>query len=551
MRARLIQALHVWGAVLREPDLRRVQLAFIGFNVMEYGTWIAVMVYAYRIGGVTASGVMGAAQLVPAALFAPLASVLGDRYRRDRVLPAGYVAQIVTATLTGLAMVASAPLLVVYVLATLAACAVTLTRPVQGALLPALARTVEELTAANVVSSWIEGVSIVAGPLLTGALLGVVSPGVIFLIMASILVVSLLLTLQLRVVAPPGTGGSAAGMRDEFLAGLRTVVLAPGPRTVVSLLSGNFFLVGAADVLFVVLAFSLLHIGGAGTGFMNAAWGTGGLLAAGAMTGIVGGRRLVPLLMLGVAAWGIGLGLIALLPTLPAAAALIALAGAGRPMLDVAGRTLLQRLVPAHSLARAFGFVEGISMGAMAAGTLLVPFLADGLGNRFAFAALGGLLPLALMLLWLPLERADRATVVPSGAISAARSIPFFAPLSGLAIERLAMALVPMEVPPGLVVIREGDSGDRFYILERGEVAVTQGGREIRTLGPGDFFGEIALLRDVLRTATVTSLTEVQLLALEREDFLEALTGQSASREAAEVTVDARLAADDRARSPG
>jgi MFS family permease len=443
-------------------------------------------------------------------------------------------------------MVASAPLAVVYVLAATAACAVTLTRPVQSALLPSLSRTVEELTAANVVSGWTEGVSIVAGPLLTGALLAAVSPGVVFLLMAAIMVASLALTLRLNPVAAPGPTGSAPGMREELTAGLRAVA-APEPRAVVSILSGNFFLVGSADVLFVMLAFSLLHIGGAGAGFMNAAWGAGGLVAAGAMTGMVGERQLVPALGVGAAAWGAGLALIALLPVLPAAAVLIALAGAGRPFLDVAGRTLLQRLVPAHSLTRAFGLVEGIAMGAMALGTLLVPLLAITLSNRLAFAALGALLPLTLLFLWRPLARANRSTIVPQESITTLRSIPFFAPLSGLAIERLAMALIPVEAPPGITVIREGDPGDRFYVLKRGEVGVTQKGREIRMLSSGSFFGEIALLRDIPRTATVTTLTEVRLFALERGDFLEALTGQSASREAAESVVESQLAEDRRA----
>ncbi|HZU13673.1 MAG TPA: MFS transporter [Chloroflexota bacterium] len=541
MLRRLQPSLQIWRSVLREPNLRRVELAFIGFNVAEWGVWIAMAVFAYRVGGVLATGVVAAIQLVPSALFAPVAATLGDRYRRDRVLMVGYVAQLLTNALAGVVLLSHPPLPLAYAVAALAAVTVTLTRPVQGALLPSLSHTVEELTAANVVSGWIEGVSIFAGPLLTGALLAAVQPGAVFLVMAGVLLFSVALTARVDVPgsAPPRDDAVQTG--GALLGGLRAVTGEPRPRAVVSFLTAHFFLQGSIDVLFVVLAFQFLHLGGPGVGLMNAAYGLGGLAAVAGMTGIVSRRSLLPSLVTGTAGWGIGLAGVAA-PILPALAPfLVGLAGAGRPLVDVSGRTLLQRVVPRRLLARALGVLEGLAMAAMAAGSLVVPGFYAVLGARWTFVAFGAILPVALFLLWRPLRGCDAMGAVPSQALDVIRGIPFFAPLSALLAEQLAMNLMPIAVAAGTTVIREGERGDLFYIIERGDVRVAVAGAERRTLGPGDFFGEIALLRAVPRTATITALTDLVLYTLAREDFLEALTGHPGSRPEAEAVAAARL----------
>lgn len=547
MRPRLQASLDTWRSVLREPNLRRVQLAFLGFNVAEYATWVAVMVYAYRAGGVVAAGLVGAGQLVPAALVAPLASVLGDRYRRDFMLTLGYVAQAVTMLLTGLAMVVNAPLLLVYPLATLAACSITLTRPVQGALLPALARTVDELTAANVVSGWMEGVGIFIGPLVSGALLVTGNPGLVFLGMGAVLVGAVALTAGLHVVGAASRTSSSPPIGEDVLAGIRHVLGVPTSRTVVTLLSSNFFLVGSADVLFVILSFRLLGLGGSGVGFMNAAFGLGVICAAAAMAGAITERRVSPAIRLGAVSWAIGLCCTALVHDPASAVLCVVLAGAGRPLVDVAGRTLLQRTVDAHLLTRVLGVVEGLSMAAMAAGSLLVPFIALSVGDRLTFVALAGVLPALLLVTWRPLRRADSATPVPARTIDLLRRIPFFAPLPGLTLERLGMDLVELEVSAGTEVVRQGDPGDRFYIIDSGTAAVSRSGRHLQDLAPGDYFGEIALLREVTRTATVSASSNLHVQALDRDLFLEALTLHPQSREAAENVVETHLESDTRA----
>lgn len=538
MFPRLLPALRTWQSVLSESNLRRVELAFIGFNVAEFGTWIAMLVFAYRVGGVAAAGLIGAIQLIPSAVFAPIAASLGDRYRLDRLLTAGYVAQVLANLAAGIILLTGPPLPLVYAVATLAAMTVTLTRPVQGALLPSLARTVPELTAANVVSGWIEGVSIVVGPLLTGALLAAAAPGAVFLVMAAVLVGSVALTARVSVAS--SCPGATSDEGWSLIGSISSLAAEPRSRAVLSLLTAHFFLQGATDVVFVILAFQVLHIGGSGVGLMNAAYGMGGLLATGLMAGMVGRRSLLPSLAGGTAGWGLGLGGVTVLAVPAVSPILIGMAGAGRPLVDVAGRTLLQRVVAVSMLARAFGLLEGLAMAAMAGGMLLVPLLFRLVGAPGTFGVLGAVLPIALIVLWRPLRRCD-GVAAPAAALDAICGVPFFAPLSALLIEQLAMNLRPVEVPAGTAIVREGEPGNEFYIIEAGEALASAAGLDLRRLGAGDFFGEIALLRAVPRTATVTALTDLRLYGLARRHFLEALTGQAIVRQAAESVVEARL----------
>jgi MFS family permease len=177
VRSYLLRLLGVVRTVSGNPGLLRVELAFVGFNVAEWATWVSILAFAYQVGGAPATGLVAVVQLVPAALVAPLASIAGDRYRRERVLLGGYLAQAASMAATAAALLAGAPVPLVYGLAALAATSVTITRPAQGALLPTLARTPDELTAANVASSWTESVSVLGGPALAALLLRAGGPG--------------------------------------------------------------------------------------------------------------------------------------------------------------------------------------------------------------------------------------------------------------------------------------------------------------------------------------------------------------------------------------
>jgi hypothetical protein len=241
-----------------------------------------------------------------------------------------------------------------------------------------------------------------------------------------------------------------------------------------------------------------------------------------------------------IAFWGLPISLVAPRPYLPAAIVLLMIVGAANSIEDVAGFTLLQRIVPDELLSRVLGITWGFVMGAVALGSIVAPGLVAAIGPRAAFAVVGALLPALALLTWGQLRSIDRDVEAPTAELDLIGDVTLFAPLSVVAKEHVAGKLIPVEVPPGEVVIRTGEAGDRFYIVDEGELEITNGAHA--TAHHGDFFGEIALLRDVPRTATVRATTPARLYALERADFLEAVTGHPAVRAAGETVVQERLA---------
>jgi MFS family permease len=529
-----VHAARVLGQVFQNPSLRRVELAFAGFSGAEWAVWIAMLVYAYERGGATTAGIVAVVQLVPAAIFAPLTSMLADRHPPARVLAWGYVLQAGAMGATAAVLLADGAPVLAYALAAVAATAVTITRPTQAALVPGLARSPEELTATNVVTGWLESVSVLVAPAVAGLLLDLSSPGVVFATMAAIVAVSAATVRRVR-------GPSAAVSRDDdsASAGVTEIVREPAARGLVALLTAQFVAIGALDVLYVVLALSTLDLGEGGAGYLNAAFGAGGVAAVLATATLVGRARLVPALAAALVVWTGAFAVLGAAPTVVGAVLMLAVAGAARAALDVAGRTLLQRVVRADRLARVFGVVEGLSMVALAVGSLLTPlFVALG-GASAAVLALAAFLPLVALATGRWLLAGDRAATVPVVEIGLVRTHRLFSALDPPTIERLARALVPLNVGAGESLIRQGERGDRFYLFADGELDVTHDGTPLRTLRRGDGAGELALLFDIPRTATVTARTEVHAYALPREPFLAAVAPSGRARQRPELATDA------------
>lgn len=526
----------VIGGVLRNRDLRRVELAFVGFNAAEWGVWIALLVYAYERGGATTAGVVAVVQLVPAAIFAPVAASFGDRHRPTHVLTAGYVAQSAAMGATGAVLLAGGPPVLAYALAAVAATAVTVTRPAQAVLTPSLARTPEELTAANVVSGWIESVAVLVAPALAGVLLGAGGAGTVFVVMAAAALFSALLVASVPGPAPLVREASGDGLRE----GLRVVAREPGPRALVWLLTVEAFAIGALDVLYVVLAVGILGAPGGTAGYLNAAFGAGGVIGVGVTIALVGRRRLAPALLAGLALWAVSLAFVAAVGSTAGAVALLAAAGVGRTLLDVSGRTLLQRIARPDALARVFGLLEGVTMTGLAVGSIAAAGFVALAGNRGAFVCFAVLLPLCALLVLRGVLSAD-AMSLPVVELARLRALPIFAPLAAPTLEGLARCLEPVAATAGTAIVREGERGNLFYVVADGALDVTQGGRHAAALARGDCFGEIALLRDVPRTATVTARTDVRLDALDKVSFVAAVTGHDPSARAADELVRGRL----------
>jgi MFS family permease len=333
----------------------------------------------------------------------------------------------------------------------------------------------------------------------------------------------------------------AVSILDELLAGFRAIVGERRLRLLVGLFGAQTFVDGMLNVLIVVIALELLDTGQAGVGFLNSAVGIGGLIGALAAAALVGRRRLAANFAIGIFIWGIPIALVAVWPNQAAVLVLLALVGVGNTLVDVSGMTLLQRAAPEDVLARVFGVLESLLLLTVGLGALVAPLLLDWLGTRGALIVAGALLPLLVIPVWPRLTGIDRAARIPEEQLRLLSRSQIFAPLPPPTLEQLAESLEEVLVEPGRVVVRQGESGDRFYLVRDGTLRVVINGRDVQTLGPGDSFGEIALLRDVPRTASVMAETDAVLYALDRDTFISAVTGFAQSLSAAEAVVGMRL----------
>jgi MFS family permease len=537
---RLTEPALLFAEIFRNTDLRRLVLAWASSSLASRASAIAVAVYAYETHGIAAVGIIAFVRVAAGAAASPWLSVLADRRSRRRVLIGTDLARgALLAAMAVLAFAGAAPL-VVYGLAVLAAIAEPLFRSAQVAFTPSLVRTPEELTAANVLASGVESVGLFAGPALGALLLVVAGTGTVFALTAALSLVAVALVARIGHSGDPAAADGVA-RTHTFLAGWRAILHEPGLRVVIALFAAQTFVAGMLNVLVVVLAIELLDLGTAGVGWLDGMVGIGATIGVVAVAGIAGRARLAGPFALGLLLWSIPLALVAAWPETLPTLVLLALLGVGNTLVDVTGITLMQRAAADEVLGRVFGAFEALVLLAMGVGSLVTPLLVSTLGTRAALLAAGLVLPVLLVPLWRRLAAVDAAATVPRVRIDLLRTLPIFAPLAPPELERLAKALVEVRVEGGDVVFTEGEAGGRFYVVADGRAAVEQGDEHVRDLGAGDFFGEVALLRDVPRTATVRAVEPLRLFALDRDTFLATVTGHPASAEAAGSIVAARL----------
>ena len=541
LRRRLGESFRAFSAVFSNDDLRRLELAWSGSIIGQWGYEIALAVFAYRAGGATAVGLVALVRLLPAAVVAPFAALLGDRFDRKRIMVAADLARACAMAGAAAAVFGGAPAATVYALAVIAAVTGTAFQPAQSALLPVLARSAEELTAANATSTTLESVGFFVGPALGGLLLAVTSVGAVFTVTAAMFLWSALVLRRIGADSRGGPGVDAESILREALAGFRAIAAERRLRLLVGLYGAQTLAAGILRVLLVVTALQILNLGPSGVGFLNSAVGVGALAGMLVVLALIGTSRLSEVFRVGILLWGVPLVLVGIWPSVTTALVLFGILGVGNTLVDVAGLTLLQRAAPDDVRARVFGVLESIFLGTIGIGAILAPLLTTALGARGALIAAGGGLSVLVLVLWRPLTAIDALAAVPESELALLRGIPIFAPLPLVTLEQLASRLSPVRVAAGDNVFRRGDPGDRFYVIGEGEVAVALDGRPPVTLGRGAYFGEIALLRDVPRTATVTARTKVELYALERDVFIAAVTGHAQSAEAADAVIASRL----------
>jgi MFS family permease len=526
--------------VFRNRSVRKIQLAGLGSVLGTYAYAVALPVYAYHSGGKFAVGLVFFARFAFAALAAPWLGVLADRgSRRLLMLTADLARGGIFAGMTAIASAGGSP----YLVYTFAVCSTIISgsyQPAQSALLPSLVDSPEELTAANLVGNTLASVGMFVGPAIGGILLAVSGPTAVFALTGAAFLWSAAFVVQV----PRDTAPQREEQRrflPEIAAGFAAVARRPALRIVVGLSAAHAAVEGALNVLVVVLAISLLHAGNAGVGWLNTAMGVGSIVGALVVAVVAARRRLAGGFALGILLWGLPLAAAGAATTLPPGLVLFGLVGIGVILIQVNGITLLQRSAENEVLGRVFAVLESLLLGSMALGALVASGLVSWLGPRGALFASGLILPALLVPLWPSLRRIDAEASFPEEPLGLLRAIKMFAELPQPVIERLAAGAISVRVEAGDAVVSRGEIGHRFYVIVSGHAAVELDDGSFHTLGPGDFFGEIALLRDVPRTATVRALEPLKLYAIERDEFIAAVTGHAPTLAAADSVVTSRL----------
>jgi MFS family permease len=541
--SRLRSAAGAFATNWRNPDLRRAQAASFAAWTAEWAVTVVLAVYAYGRGGATEVGVVALVRVLPAVIVAPLATQYADRWPREKVLVAVSVARSVTIALAGWAVFADGPALIVYALVTVSSVAAVLFRPVHSALLPSLCSTPPELAGANVVRGALDSAATLTGPALSAVLLATGGP-------AQVLAVTAVASawagwLMARVHPEPtrvaGGAPDAEGPLDRALGGFRAVIEHRDLLLLFALAGAQTIMRGAITVFTVVVAVELVGLGDPGVGVLNAALGAGAVVASAAAALLVGTRRLAAWFGLGVALWGAPLVVIGLFPSAASAMVMLAIVGAGNALVDVGGFTLIARIAPANVLARVFGVLESVAALGVGLGALLTPFIMDALTLGTSLVVLGLLTPTAVALSWRRLRALDAVIVGRDDELALLRGVPLLDALPLPALETVARQLDHVVVPAGETVFRQGDPGDRFYVVVAGTAEVMGDGRPITNLGPGESFGEIALLRRVPRTATVRAVEELRLESLRGDRFLSLMTGSTRGGAATSARVDEML----------
>jgi MFS family permease len=539
-----------WAAVrasMRNPGLRRLQLGWTGSAVGWWAAAIALTAFSYEAGGAAAVGLQVVMRLVPSAIASPLLSTFADRRPRVPIMVAADLGRVAALLLMAVLVSADVTPVLVYLCSAVSGVMTAAFEPAKSALIPDLVEHPDELTAANVVSSTIDSTSFFVGPAIGGLLLALTSPAAVLAATAAGFLWSALLIRGIR--EPARDSADADEAHEPFWIAVRRgaeVVARNGPvRLVIVLLSAQTFVDGLMTGLVAAVAFDLLYIGDSGLGYLNAAVGVGGLVGASAAIALVGRRRLATAFGIGCVFWGLPFVLMGLETTVAVAVGCLAVVGLANTLVDVSSYTLLQRICPPKVMARVFGVLESLILLAVSLGAATAPVLIEIAGIEGALIIQGAVLPLLVLATWWPLRRLDGQadSAVSWRTLDLLRGVPFFAPLPAPVIERLAHVAERVTAPADSVVVHQGDPGDLFYVIAQGRVEVLVDGVRVAQEGAGGWFGEIALLRDVPRAATVRALEDLELVGIGRDDFVGAVTGHATSSATADTVIATRLRA--------
>ncbi len=502
--------------------------------VAEFSAWITVLVVAFDRGGPSAAGLAVTAQLVPGALLAPVVGAAGDRFPRQRVLAVSFFVQGASTAGIAVALLVDSPLAVVYGFAGLFTVATIATPATIASLLVHSARTPTQLTRWNISRSFTRAAGSLVGPLVTALLLAIASPTIVFVGLAAACIgMGILAGLRLPDDDRLHSTLSMSAVLGDSWRGISYVATAPAPRTIVAYIGAAELLLGALDLVFVAVAFEQLDRGGSTVALIAVSFAIGTLLAVSTAS-----RRsswqLSQLVLVGAALLTVPLLIVSHATVLPMVLVLAGLLGAGNGLVEIGSQTLLQRSCTETMTSRAYGALDSTTLIAAAVGAAIAGrFIADGgltsvlpvLSVAGAIVLIGGALRL----------RATERSLQPTDArlVSCLRAVTFLTSLPQPTLDRLARVSQRRQVGTGTHVVIEGEPGDEFFVLIAGEVEVAIGDQIVDHLSAPASFGEVALLHDSARSATVTTTGPCEFAVIRQDDFLDAIRRTATSHRAA------------------
>jgi hypothetical protein len=535
------------AGVLRNRDIRSLETCWTLGVAADWALLVVALLVAYEAGGAVLVGLVSLTRMIPAMTVNLLVDT-GTLRRPERALIGANVVRAAGAVLVAAASLADATLLVFAAVA-LASAAGALVRPTVLTLLPAVAASPSELVSANTAGALGESLGTFVGPLAAGLIIAASGAAPAALASAAMCLLAAAVAVAVRV-----PDASRPGRRDRrrsipIVGGIRELWARRPAGMVMTSFLAQTVVRGALTTFLAVLAIEVLGMGDGGVGVLGAAIGLGGI--AGALGALVLGteRRLAVVFALALFLWGAPIAVIGFVPVTAVAIGALAVVGVANALLDVSGLTLLQRGTANDARSAVFAVLEVVASIGVSVGGILASLLIASLGIERALVLVGLLLPVVAVVGWPLVRRLDAEGVIPERQARLLRGIPLFAMLPLAALERVATGMREVRFAPGERLMTQGDPGDTFVVIEDGAVDVVMDGQTHHREGPGAGIGEIALLRAIPRTATVTAVGDVEAWAIDCETFIDAVTGHEGSAAAAEVVVESHLHAG--AGSPG
>ncbi len=537
------------ASVLRNRDIRSLEACWTLGVAADWALLVVALLVAYDEGGAVLVGLVSLTRMIPATVVNLLVDTSLLR-RPERALVGANLVRAAGAIVVAAASLADVTLLVFAAVA-VASAAGALVRPTVLTLLPAVASSPSELVSANTAGALGESLGTFAGPLAAGLIVAASGPAPAALASAGMCLVAAAVALAVRVPDASRPGRHERRRSIPIVAGVRELVARRPAGMIMTSFLGQTLVRGALTTFLAVLAIEVLGMGDGGVGVLGAAIGLGGI--AGALGALALGteRRLAVVFVLALFLWGAPIAVIGFVPVTVVAIGALAVVGIANALLDVSGLTLLQRGTANDARSAVFAVLEVVASIGVSVGGVLASLLIATLGIERALVLVGLSLPVIAVVGWPLVRRLDDEGVIPERQAALLRGIPLFAMLPLAALERVATGMREVRFAPGERLMTQGDRGDTFVVIEEGAVDVVMDGRTHHREGPGAGIGEIALLRSIPRTATVTAVGPVEAWAIDCETFVDAVTGHEGSAAAAEVVVESHLHAGAGSSGPG